>query len=169
MQARRALAEVFGPTRSRIAGFLIALVAALLLAWSGQVATVFPEGGLYWNADVWTLLGLAATAILLGVTVPMHWFAWRRSALTAGGQGIGALGLLFSVGSMSCCAPLLLPGLLSLLGFSGTTLLALNLRVHQVRLPLTAVALLFLGLSLWMAINNVSRSCALAGPGSGTR
>src|SRR6266852_1772324 len=107
MQVRVALAEVFGKASYRIAGSLIAMVAVLVLAWSGQVATLFPEGGLYLNADVWILLGLGAAAILIGLTVPMHWFAWRRSALTVGGKGTGALGLLFSVGSMSCCAPLL--------------------------------------------------------------
>lgn len=32
----------------------------------------------------------------------------------------------------------LLPGILSLLGFSGSSLLALNLHLHRLRLPLTS-------------------------------
>jgi uncharacterized integral membrane protein len=48
-----------------------------------------------------------------------------------------------------------------LLGFSGTSLLALNLRLHQFRLPLTLVALAFLVLSLVIGMANVTRSCQL--------
>lgn len=49
--------------------------------------------------------------------------------------------------------------MLSLFGFSGTTLLALNLRLHQLRLPLTALALAFLLVSLAIGVRNVRQTC----------
>lgn len=144
-----------------VAAVVLALASAALLVWSGQVVTVFPQGGVFIDADAWSVVGLGGAALLLGVTLPLHWFAWRRSAGTAAAQGMGVLGTLFSVGSFSCCAPLLLPGLLSLLGFSGTSLLALNLRLHQFRVPLTLAALGFLAFSFAMGVANVTRSCDL--------
>ncbi len=113
-----------------------------------------------------TFSGLGEMHSQLGVdgfdfSLPLHWFAWRRSAGMATAQGMGLLGTLFSIGSLSCCAPLMLPGLLGLRGFSGTSLLALNLRLHQFRLPLTVLALAFLGLSFSMGLANVTRSCDL--------
>jgi len=156
-----ALHEVYRrPGYLAAAGFLT-LASAALLAWSGQVVTVFPQGGLFIDADPWTVVGLGVAAALLGVTLPLHWFAWRRSASTAAAQGMGVLGAVFSVGSLTCCAPLLVPGLLSLLGFSGSSLLLFNLRLHQLRLPLTLLALAFLSLSFAMGIANVTRSCSL--------
>lgn len=161
MRPGPALHEVYRRPGYLAAAVILALGSGALLAWSGQVVTVFPQGGVFIDADVWTVLGLGGAAVLLGATLPLHWFAWRRSAGTAAAQGMGILGTVFSVGSLSCCAPLLVPGLLGLLGFSGTSLLALNLRLHQFRLPLTVLALAFLALSFSMGVANVTRSCQL--------
>lgn len=156
-----ALREVFSRPRYIASAVVIALVSAVLLAVSGQVVTVFPEGGLFIDAGVITLIGLGLAAVLLGLTIPLHWYAWRRARRSSAAGGIGALGAVFSVGSLSCCAPLLLPGVLSLVGFSGANLLALNLRLHQLRVLLTVVAIGFLLASLGMALQQVTRSCRL--------
>jgi cytochrome c biogenesis protein CcdA len=156
-----ALREVYHRPGYLAAAVILALLSATVLAWSGQLITVFPQGGVFIDADAGTVLGLGGAAVLLGVTLPLHWFAWRRSAGTAAAQGMGILGTVFSVGSLSCCAPLLVPGLLGLLGFSGSSLLALNLRLHQIRLPLTLLALAFLTSSFLMGVANVTRSCSL--------
>ncbi len=161
MNASLALREVYRRPGYLVAGVLIAIGSAALLTWSGQIVTVFPQGGVFIDADGWTVLGVAGTALLLGLTSPLHWFAWRRSAGAAAAQGIGAFGALVGVGSLSCCAPLLLPGVLSLVGFSGASLLSLNLRLHQLRLPLTLAAIAFLAVSLAIGLANVSRSCRL--------
>ena len=161
-QLVHALREVFGRPAYGAAAIMVALLSAALLAWSGQVVTVFPEGGIFVDAGVLTLVGLGLAALLLGLTFPLHWYAWRRSRRAAKAGGIGALGALFSVGSLSCCAPLLVPGGLSLLGVSGSSLLAFNLRLHQLRLPLTLLAIAFLLLSLWIGLRNVAFSCRLA-------
>jgi len=153
---------VFSRPAYLAAGVAITLASALLLAWSGEALTVFPEG-LYLSADPLALGGLVLASILLGLSIPLHWFAWRRAAQTAAAQGVGALGALLSLGSLSCCAPLLLPGILGLVGFSGTSLLAVNLRLHEFRLALTAIAIAFLGFSFLMATRTVARACRLPG------
>lgn len=174
IQARRAFYEVYRRPAYTVAAVFSMLVAAALLAWGAQVIAVFPEGGLYLNTGPVTVFGLIAAAALLGLTVPLHVFGWRRaSRAAAASQGVGVLGAIFGIGSLSCCAPLLLPGLLSLIGFSGSTLLALNLRLHQLRVPLTVLAIAFLLVSLWMALRNVAAVCRIAvhrpasGAGSG--
>ncbi len=134
---------------------------ATLLAWSSQIVTVFPQGGLFLDVDAVTLVAIALAAGLMGLTLTLHWYTWRRARAVAPASGIGVVGTLLSVGSLSCCAPLLLPALLSLLGFSGSTLLAFNLRLHQLRLPLTALAIAFLLVSLWIGLRNVTRSCRI--------
>lgn len=68
---------------------------------------------------------------------------------------------MFSIGAMSCCAPPLLPALLSLVGVSGTSLLSFNLRLHQLQFPLFGSAMLLMAFSLWVGLRNVTRACRL--------
>ncbi len=161
MVARDSFLEVYRRRPYLVAAIGGAAGMAILLVWSSQIVTVFPQGGLFLDIDALTLVGIALAAGLVGLTLPLHWYAWRRSRVVAPASGLGLVGTLFSVGSLSCCAPLLLPGVLSLLGFSGSTLLAFNVRLHQLRLPLTAVALTFLLVSLWIGLRNVARSCRI--------
>ncbi len=161
MVAKDSFVEVYRRRTYQLAAVVGAAGMAILLAWSSQIVTVFPQGGLFLDVDTLTLVSIALAAGLLGISLPLHWFAWRRTRVVARASGLGLVGTLFSVGSLSCCAPLLLPGLLSLLGFSGSTLLAFNLRLHQLRLPLTALAIAFLLVSLWIGLRNVTRSCRI--------
>lgn len=162
MVAKASFMEVYRQRTYQLAAIIGAAGMAVLLVWSSQIVTVFPQGGIFLDVDALTLVSVALAAALMGVTLPLHWYAWRRSRVVAPASGMGLVGTLFSVGSLSCCAPLLLPGLLSLLGFSGSSLLALNVRLHQLRLPLTALALAFLIVSLWIGLRNVTRSCRIA-------
>jgi hypothetical protein len=160
MAALAAAREVYRDPWLVVTGGAIALLTALLLTWSGQVVTFFREGGLFVDADAFTVAGILLIAVLLGFTAPLHWYMWRRARASAG-QGLSAVGAVLGIGSMSCCAPLLLPGLLSLVGVSGTSLLALNLRLHQLRLPLLALSVGLLLVSLAAGLRGVSRSCVL--------
>jgi len=153
--------EVYRQRTYQLAAIGGASGMAILLVWSSQIVTVFPQGGLFFDVDVLTLVSMAIAAGLMGITLPLHWFAWRRTRVVAPASGLGLVGTLFSVGSLSCCAPLLLPGMLSLLGFSGSALLAFNVRLHQLRFPLTALAIAFLLVSLWIGLRNVTRSCRI--------
>src|SRR5260370_14087555 len=134
---------------------------AILLVWSSQIVTVFPQGGIFLDVDALTLVSIALAAALMGITLPLHWYAWRRNRVVAPASGMGLVGTLFSVGSLSCCAPLLLPGVLSLVGFSGSSLLALNIRLYQLLFPLTALAIAFLLVSLWIGLRNVTSGCPI--------
>ena len=162
MIARDSFMEVYRQRTYQLAAIIGAVAMVIVLVWSSQIVTVFPQGGLFLDVDALTLVSIALAASLLGITLPLHWFAWRRARGVAPASGLGVVGTLFSLGSLSCCAPLLLPGLLSLLGFSGSTLLAFNVRLHQLRLPLSALAIAFLMLSLWIGLRNVTRSCRIA-------
>lgn len=162
MLAKDSFVEVYRQRTYQLAAVIGAVAMAILLVWSSQTVTVFPEGGLFLDVDVVTLVSIALAASLMGITLPLHWFAWRRTRVVAPATGLGLVGTLFSVGSVSCCAPLLLPGVLSLLGFSGSTLLAFNVRLHQLRVSLTALAIAFLLVSLWIGLRNVTRSCRIA-------
>ena len=162
MVTRDSFMEVYRRRTYQLAAIIGAAGMATLLAWSSQIVTVFPQGGVFLDVDALTLASITLAASLMGITLPLHWFAWRRSRVVAPASGLGLVGTLFSVGSLSCCAPLLLPGVLSLLGFSGSTRLAFNVRVHQLRLPLMAVAIAFLLVSLWIGLRNVTRSCRIA-------
>ncbi len=161
MVAKDSFVEVYRQRTYQFAAIIAAAGMATLLVWTSQIVTVFPQGGLFLDVDILTLVSIAVAAGLMGITLPLHWFAWRRTRVVAPASGLGLVGTLFSVGSLSCCAPLLLPGMLSLLGFSGSTLLAFNLRLHQLRLPLTALAIAFLLVSLWIGLRNVTRSCRI--------
>ncbi len=162
MVARDSFVEVYRQRTYQLAAVIGAAGMAILLGWSSQIVTVFPQGGIFLDVDALTLVSMALAAGLMGITLPLHWFAWRRTRVIAPASGLGLVGTLFSVGSLSCCAPLLLPGVLSLLGFSGSALLAFNLRLHQLRVPLTALAIAFLLVSLWIGLRNVTRSCRIA-------
>ena len=159
MSSVAALVLVYETPRYRVAAVLLFVASLAVLAWSGQVITYFPEGGFFVDVDRITAAGLVVTSLLVGLTYPLHWFAWCKAQQSAAGQGIGAIGAVLGIGSMSCCAPLLLPGLLSLAGFSGASLLSLNLRLHQLRLPLVALAVVFLAISLWAGGRNVMAAC----------
>lgn len=159
MAAVTALRLVYSQRGYRVAAVLIALLSFAILASSGQVISYFPQGGIFVDVDVITAAGLLLTSLLVGLTYPLHWFAWRKAQRSAAGQGIGAVGAVLGIGSMSCCAPLLLPGLLSIIGFSGASLLSINIRLHQFRLPLVGLAVGFLAVSLWAGGRNVVAAC----------
>jgi len=162
MLARNSFMEVYHQRTYQLAAMIGAAGMAVLLVWSSQIVTIFPQGGLFLDADALTLISTALAAGLMGITLPLHWYAWRRTRVAAPASGLGLVGTLLSVGSLSCCAPLLLPGMLSLLGFSGSALLAFNLRLHQLRLLLMALAIAFLLVSLWIGLRNVTRSCRIS-------
>jgi hypothetical protein len=163
MIARDSFMEVYRQRTYQLAAIISAVAMVILLAWSSQIVTVFPQGGLFLDVDALTLVSIALAASLLGITLPLHWFVWRRARVVAPASGLGVVATLFSLGSLSCCAPLLLPGLLSLLGFSGSSLLAFNVRLHQLRLPLITLAIGFLLVSLWIGLRNVTHSCRIPG------
>ncbi len=127
---------------------------AVFVFGSGMIV-FFPEGPFVELKPirVVTLLLLIA---LSGLVLPMQWFAIQKakSGLKESAPGVG--GILTGIATMSCCAPLLLPAVLSFIGFSGTQLLFFNAEVRQYILPLSLLSVGLLSASLFM----VSRSVA---------
>lgn len=111
-----ALRSVFRQPGYVIAALSIAAAIGALLVWSSAIITVYPTGGVFIDADLLTLATIVLTWLLLAVSLPLHWYAWRRSVGSARARGTGGLAALLSVSSLSCCAPLLIPGVLSLVG-----------------------------------------------------
>ncbi|HUZ70784.1 MAG TPA: hypothetical protein VMU65_13830 [Candidatus Saccharimonadales bacterium] len=164
---------VYGRGAYRMAAVLIALGAGALLVWSSAIVTIFPTGGIFIDADLLTLATIVITSLLLGASLPLHWYAWRRSVGSARSRGLGGLAALLSIGSLSCCAPLLIPGLLSLVGVSGTSILATTVRLHSWRLPLFLAAVFLLTVSLVTGLRGAGDACRLpvstTKSGTGTR
>jgi hypothetical protein len=143
------------------AGGLIALATGAFLVWSSAIVTVFPTGGVFIDADMLTIATIVVTSLLMAASLPLHWFAWRRAVGSARSRGVGGLAALLSIGSLSCCAPLLIPGLLSLAGVSGTSILTITTHLHAWRLPLFLAALMLLVTSLFTGLRGATRACRL--------
>ena len=84
----------------------------------------------------------------------------RSAASTAG----GLFGTVFGVLSMSCCAPLILPALLSFLGFSGMALLQVNVTVYEWTTPLTLASIVLMVLSIGLVSRTITAVCELPPP-----
>lgn len=65
-----------------------------------------------------------------------------RTGLKGSSSGVG--GLFVGIATMSCCTPLLLPAILSFIGFSGTQLLFFNMTLRQYILPLSILSVVLL-------------------------
>ena len=62
---------------------------------------------------------------------------------------------------MSCCAPLILPALLSFVGFSGMTLLQVNVAVHDWATPLTIASICFMLLAIVLVSRTITAACTI--------
>lgn len=156
-----ALRSVFRQPGYVIAALSIAAAIGALLVWSSAIITVYRTGGVFIDADLLTLATIVLTSMLLAVSLPLHWYAWRRSVGSARARGTGGLAALLSVSSLSCCAPLLIPGVLSLVGVSATSVLSITVHLHAWRLPLFALALLLLAVNLATAFRGAGQACRL--------
>jgi hypothetical protein len=155
----------FGQAFDRPWAYALALAGAaamwLLLLWSGEMLKRFPSG---WELhfEPWRLLSVSLFSALFGLLLPLEAAALRRARAVSGAAGATA-GAVFGLLSVSCCAPFVVPAALSLVGFSGTALLSFNGAVRQISGPLTALALVFLGLSLVLVTRALTSACRLRG------
>jgi len=131
-----------------------------LLAWSGGVVTYYPSSGWEFNASAQEAVTMVALAVLFGLLLPLEVAAVAKARSVAGGTG-GVLGTVFGMLSMSCCAPLILPALLSFVGFSGMTLLQVNVTVHEWATPLTIVSIGFMLVAIGLVSRTITAACML--------
>src|SRR5260370_37872164 len=75
MVARDSFVEVYRQRTYQLAAVGGAAGMAILLAWSRQVVTVFPPGGLFLDMHALTLVSIALAAGLMRLTLPLHRYA----------------------------------------------------------------------------------------------
>ena len=142
-----------------------ALSMAALLVWSGGFLQYYARTGWEFDASLSERLSLIVVAILFGALLPLEVTALSKARAAAGvGSAGGVLGPVFGIVSMSCCAPLLAPALLSFVGFSGTTLLNVNATLHELSTLLTVVSIALLLVSIVLVSRTVTAVCALPTP-----
>lgn len=131
-----------------------------LLVWSGGFIAYYPSSGWELDASVPETVTMAALAVLFGLLLPLEVAAVAKARSVAGSAG-GVLGTVFGMLSMSCCAPLILPALLSFVGFSGMTLLQVNITVHEWATPLTIVSIGFMLVAIGLVSRTITAACLL--------
>ena len=143
---------------------LLALVAFAAMAafylWSSQVMVVRRHGVSFLFETQFVVAALIMAA-LFGPLVPLLVSAVRLSASSVSQAGGTALGAVFGTVSMTCCAPVVLPALLSLLGFSGTAILRVNETVNRFWMPLAVIGIIFLSYSLVLVVQALNLECKL--------
>lgn len=159
----QAIKIVFRERRNIVLGIASALFFGGVFLFGTGMVTFFPTGP-YIEFIPTRIITLIALTILSGITVPVQLHAIRkaRAGLKEGASGAG--GLLAGMATMSCCAPLFLPAVLSFIGFSGTQLLFLSITVRQYALYLSLASIALLGMSLFMASRSVSATCRIKLP-----
>jgi hypothetical protein len=147
-------------------GSVVFLGALLLFAWSGQIVSRLPVGGLYLDLDAGRLAAVAAISAGFGLVVPIQLEVYRHSRRRSIGRtGTGLLSSsVTGVAALSCCSPLLLPAALGLLGVSGTSALYFNLALRRWFLPLALISLVVLAASGALALRDMTRACKVPAP-----
>jgi hypothetical protein len=179
-----ALQIVYRERLYQVAAVLLGLLAAAGVSWAMQVVSYFPGSGLFWDVTPLRLFQVLTLAGSLGLLVPMQVYVLRKGkrsdTSTPGGLKMHeereasssrfrsfvpgtsfGLGAVLGIACLTCCAPLLLPALLTLLGASGSLILTLNTRLVQWSGPLFLGSLLFCGITLLLLAQNVTAACVL--------
>ena len=153
-----ALSLVFVRRNALVTTAVLFVLVTLLYAWAGQVLIVGPDG-----VSILIEPTIIAAAVILGllfaISIPLQVYALRMAALESRSAGGSVLGLLVGTASMSCCAPVLLPAVLSLVGFSGTAILSVNLTIHRYFVPLALLGAMLLGYSIISTAASLGRTC----------
>jgi hypothetical protein len=131
-----------------------------LLTWSGGFVNYYPTSGWDFYASTQETVTRLILAALFGLLLPLQVAAVTKARSAAGTAG-GVIGTAFGVFSMSCCAPLILPALLSFVGFSGMTLLQVNVTVHEWATPLTVASIGFMVLAIGLVSRTITAVCEL--------
>jgi hypothetical protein len=153
------LALAIGFERPR--AYVIAVVAAIgmgaLLVWGSGLLAHYPTGWVV-IADPEEMATIASLSILFGMLVPLEIAALTKARNVVGVAG-GLAGTLTGILSVSCCAPLLIPTLLSFVGFTGTALVTFNITVRDYLGPLAILSLVFMAASIVLAARTVTAAC----------
>jgi hypothetical protein len=156
--ARLAFAIAFYPRYAYVLAIVGAVGMLALLTWSGGFVNYYATTGWDFYAGTQEIATMVILAILFGMLLPLEVAAISRAKTAAGTTG-GLLGTVFGILSMSCCAPLILPALLSFVGFSGMTLLQVNIAVREWATPITLASIGLMLLAIGLVSRTISASC----------
>jgi hypothetical protein len=155
---RLAFAIAFEPRRAVAIALGSGLGMLALLAWNSGGLKYYPRTGWEFYAAPVEIASILVLAALFGMLVPLEVAAIVK-ARAALGAASGLAGMLAAVASMSCCAPLLLPALLSFVGFSGTALLGFNASVRRLAGPLELFSVVLMGASIVLVSRTLTAAC----------
>jgi hypothetical protein len=153
-----ALAIAFERPWAYLAAVIAAVGMALLLVWSSGLLAYYPTTGWEVFAPPQELATIGALSLLFGLLVPLQVAALSKARSSAGTVGSFA-GTIAGILSLSCCAPLLLPTLLSVLGLSGTALVSFNVRMRDFATPLALVSIALMAASIGLVCHTISTAC----------
>ncbi|MDE3075454.1 MAG: hypothetical protein KGJ86_08495, partial [Chloroflexota bacterium] len=163
--APRALAVAFARPRAYLLALAGAAAMLLLLLWSGELLRRYPYGWEF-HAAPEQFASILLVAVLFGLLLPLQAAAIAKARGAAGAVG-GAAGTVFGLLSVSCCAPFIVPAVLSFIGFSGTSLLAFNGAVRQWTLQLTLLSVVLLLVSIALVSRTLAAACRIPARGPG--
>jgi hypothetical protein len=155
-----ALLIAFDRPRAYLLAAASALGMLVILVLNSGGLNYYPSSGWSFFASPSEIVTILALAALFGLLVPLQVAAITkaRAASTAAG---GILGSVLAVAGVSCCAPLLLPALLSFVGFSGTALLGFNIALREWSTPLTLASIGLMALSIGLVSRTITAECKL--------
>lgn len=140
-----------------IAAFAFLLVPCL---WSSQVL-IIGRSGVSLVIEPAFMAASLIIAPLFGAFLPLEVYAFRLAVVTASQTGGTVVGVVLGTASMTCCALVILPSILSLVGFSGTTILSLNGLLGRYWLPLATFSVILLASSLVSVLQALDLKCRM--------
>jgi hypothetical protein len=155
---RLALASVFARRWAYVLALASGLAMLLLLAWNSGGLKYYPRTGWEFYADPLELASIVVLSALFGLLVPMELAAVDRSRAGVGAAS-GLAGAIAAIAGVSCCAPMLLPALLSFVGFSGTALLVFNASLRRLMGPLELASVILMVASIVIVSHTLTATC----------
>jgi len=161
-----ALAIAFARPWAYLLALVAAVVMALFLVWSSGLLAHYPTG---WEvlASRQELATMVSLSLLFGLLVPLQVAAVTKARSAIGSVG-GLAGTVTGILSLSCCAPLLIPALLSFAGFSGTQLVMVNATVRDYLAPLALLSIALMAGSIGLVSRTITAVCSVPAPPSRT-
>lgn len=179
----RALHLVYEDRRYRGAAVLLSLCLIGGLSWVAELVGYVPGRGLVWDGTPLRLLEVLLLAISLGLCAPMQVYVLRKERHHREGQGFpkrpshvkvsrlfmhvrapgmsGGIGIALGVVCLTCCAPLLLPGILVFGSWTGSVILALHAHLEMWSGWVFLGSVLLCVLTFFFVAQNVTAACAL--------
>jgi hypothetical protein len=155
---RLALEIAFERRRAFIIAFGSGLGMLALLAWNSGGLKYYARTGWEFYFEPVEFASILALSALFGLLVPLQLAAIVKARAGLGAAS-GVAAVVAAVVGMSCCAPLLLPALLSFIGFSGTMLLGFNVSVRRLAGPLELASVVMLMASIVLVSRTLTASC----------